>query len=223
MINYQTPTNLGIGLARGSACRIYSGEKILDYSGRILNLASRLMDIARPSGIVFDSSFGYDLLQDKIKELFSSDDNVYLRSVAEKTPMTIYFTKEYTIISDYNKTPIIDYKWKTELFETHSSYYRNIYQRTPKELIKYALDKEPVSPDRITLEMHIPLLLNGEQTGREKIFSIKEGNLSYKKVGRKSKLYIKIEEIMIFIKENDDIFDEKETIKIEITYPIKTN
>lgn len=71
MINYETPDNLGIGLARGSACRIFSGEKILDYSGRILNSASRLMDIARPSGIVFDSSFGYDLLEDNIKELFS--------------------------------------------------------------------------------------------------------------------------------------------------------
>ena len=48
MINFETPKNIGLGIARGSACCLKNDDKIIDYSGRILNLASRLMDIARP-------------------------------------------------------------------------------------------------------------------------------------------------------------------------------
>jgi len=70
MTNFPTPDKIGIGITRGSVCCIMSGSKILDYSGRNLNLASRLMEMARPSGIVFDESFGLDLLSDEKKVFF---------------------------------------------------------------------------------------------------------------------------------------------------------
>jgi class 3 adenylate cyclase len=56
MINFETPQKIGIGISRGTVCRLVSKDKTLDYSGRVVNLASRLMDMARPGGIVFDAS-----------------------------------------------------------------------------------------------------------------------------------------------------------------------
>lgn len=137
--------------------------------------------------------------------------------------MTIYFTKEYTIMSDYNKTPIMDYEWKTQLFETQSAYYRNIFKRASESPILLKLDKEPINPDRITLEIIIPLLLDGEQTTRINTRSIEDPTLSYRKVGRRHSLLLDVKEIMNFIEAHKDIFDETRKIKMEITYPIKTN
>ena len=48
MINFPTPERLGIGIARGAASRLFVEGQTLDYSGRTLNLAARLMDLARP-------------------------------------------------------------------------------------------------------------------------------------------------------------------------------
>lgn len=52
MVNFEVPTSLGVGIARGAATRLASGDLTLDYSGRPLNLAARLMDLARPRGVV---------------------------------------------------------------------------------------------------------------------------------------------------------------------------
>jgi class 3 adenylate cyclase len=43
LINSPTPKWVGIGIARGTATRIAADDKVLDYSGRPLNLCSRLM------------------------------------------------------------------------------------------------------------------------------------------------------------------------------------
>ena len=53
MINFPVPQRLGVGVARGTATRLASGGQVLDYTGRCLNLAARLMDKARPYGVVF--------------------------------------------------------------------------------------------------------------------------------------------------------------------------
>lgn len=58
MINFDTPQRAGVGLSRGAACRLISGRQTLDYSGRVLNTAARLTNLARPAGVVFDASFG---------------------------------------------------------------------------------------------------------------------------------------------------------------------
>lgn len=57
-INFPVPDSLGIGLSRGSASLLRTRRTVLDYSGRPLNLASRLMEVARPAGIVADHAFG---------------------------------------------------------------------------------------------------------------------------------------------------------------------
>lgn len=102
MINFEVPDCMGIGLSRGAACRLTSSDRTLDYSGRSLNMASRLMDFARPKGVVFDNSFGIELLPTPVREMFEQD-RVYIRSLAEDEPQSIWFTKAWTTISPASK------------------------------------------------------------------------------------------------------------------------
>lgn len=113
MINFETPKNIGIGLSRGPACRIFSGNKTLDYSGRYLNLASRLMDVARPRGIVFDSSIGIELLTPEQQKLFATE-SIYLKGVAESHSIDIWYTKDMTTIASSYKHRLDDIEWTTD-------------------------------------------------------------------------------------------------------------
>lgn len=110
MINFNVPEYIGIGLCRGPACRLSSGEITLDYSGSLINKASRLMDFARPSGIVLDGGFGFELLPEGIQEYFEKEE-VYVRGIAERTPIGIYYTKDYTKISSESKKPLVGPHW----------------------------------------------------------------------------------------------------------------
>jgi class 3 adenylate cyclase len=73
MINFPVPQKLGVGVARGSATRLVSDGGVLDYTGRCLNLAARLMDKARPSGVVFADSHAKYLLTPELALRFSDD------------------------------------------------------------------------------------------------------------------------------------------------------
>lgn len=55
MIDFEVPDRIGIGIARGACACLTSGARRLDYAGRPLNLAARLMDLARPRGVVIDA------------------------------------------------------------------------------------------------------------------------------------------------------------------------
>lgn len=92
MINFEVPARIGFGVARGPACCLVSGDVVLDYSGHLLNVTSRLADVARPRGIVIDAAFGVDLLPDEHRALFEKA-AVYLRSVAEDVPREVYIMK----------------------------------------------------------------------------------------------------------------------------------
>jgi len=143
MINYPTPEKIGIGLCRGSACCISSNEKILDYSGRVLNLASRLMDVARPSGIVFDESFGIELLEDDKKELFSEDE-IYIRGVAEEKPIGIHYLNNYTIISESFKKPIKEPIWEIITEKHIFSEFKKLDKNYRVQLKHKPLDKNKI-------------------------------------------------------------------------------
>jgi class 3 adenylate cyclase len=105
MVNYAVPHQLGIGIARGTACRLDSDGVALDYCGRVLNLSARLMDIARPSGIVLSADYAMSLLPRPMIDRFDRD-HVYLRGVAEREPIEIYYTKDLTSISPPQRQPI---------------------------------------------------------------------------------------------------------------------
>lgn len=152
VIYFPTPDKIGIGIARGSACCIVSEDKILDYSGKVLNLASRLMDIARPSGIVFHSSVGFHLLSDEHRKLFEKDDEVYIRGIAEEKPMTVYYTKTLTLISGYAKTPIREPVWRNEEFKSTLSKCLELKSLGANAAI-LQLEQEPLDKNQIFVQI----------------------------------------------------------------------
>ncbi len=105
MINFPVPARLGVGLARGSATVLTSDSKTLDYTGRPLNLAARLMDLARPFGVVFDDSFGIEELATATRKKFAHAD-VYVNGIAEESSMRVYYLPDWTTIAEYRMLPI---------------------------------------------------------------------------------------------------------------------
>ena len=215
MINFQTPKEIGIGLTRGSACCITSDNKVLDYSGRILNLASRLMDLARPSGIVFDESFRIDLLSKKTKELFS-EETVYVRGVSEKTPIKIHYTKEHTLISDLHKQPLKEPKWETQDREFLFKEWNRLRERNYFVLLK----RKPVDENKIMVRLGVPhprlkkvdKILMSTHT-----FMLDDEEISYKSVGSKHYVGIDIQAIKKLLEKVGVTGSTK--IKFSIYYP----
>jgi class 3 adenylate cyclase len=159
MVNFDVPGLIGVGLARGSATSLTAGTKVLDYSGRPLNLASRLMDLARPSGIVFDDSFGYGLLDEEAQELFDQD-TAYVKSIAESLPMRVYCLKGYTEIPEHNKKPMDGFKRITESPEELT--FAELEERAP--FYRHSLTHEPARKDNIELHLEYPAVkLNGRK------------------------------------------------------------
>jgi class 3 adenylate cyclase len=96
MVSPPVPKYLGVGIARGPATRLVSGTQVLDYTGRCLNLAARLMDKARPSGLVFGDDHAARLLTDEVRALFRAD-AVCVRGIAEQAPVGILVTSSVSI------------------------------------------------------------------------------------------------------------------------------
>jgi class 3 adenylate cyclase len=149
LINFPTPPKVGIGLARGTATRLLSGDKTLDYSGLPLNLASRLMDLARPSGVVFDGSFGPDLLGEEFLAKFSKS-RAYVKGIADLSPIDV-FTTDGIHIPDANRTP-----FGATLFaeETESITFRELKTRAPHFM--FTLKKRPADHASVRLEITFP-------------------------------------------------------------------
>jgi len=97
LINFDVPKKLGIGLSRGAATRLISEGITLDYSGKPLNAAAKLMDLARPSGLVLDDSYGVELMPKPIKSVFEST-RVYLSGISEGSLSRVYYTEGITKI-----------------------------------------------------------------------------------------------------------------------------
>lgn len=150
MINFPTPQKIGIGITRGSACCIHSEDEILDYSGKTLNLAARLMDMARPSGIVLDAGFGFDLLPNEIKELFS-EEMVYIRGIAEEDPIKVYFSKRHTVIPDLLKKPLKEPELNVDRYE----YLFSKIKRLGTDL-RLTLSRKPLDEDEILVTICHP-------------------------------------------------------------------
>jgi class 3 adenylate cyclase len=96
MVNFAVPQQLGIGVARGSVTRLVSGTLVLDYTGRCLNLAARLMDKARPYGVVFADTHASQLMDYEVAAEFA-DDFVCIRGIAESDPISISVSDGVTI------------------------------------------------------------------------------------------------------------------------------
>lgn len=150
MINFKTPTKLGFGISRGPACCLYSGRTTIDYSGNLLNLASRLNDLARPMGIVVDGGFLIDVIPEVLRSLFSSQ-QVFVRSIAEESAIDV-FCSNHVKLPSHALYPIAIESW--ELLEK---------SMTLKSLcswkgIKYNIDlpADLQAPDKFKVEVVYP-------------------------------------------------------------------
>jgi class 3 adenylate cyclase len=150
MVNFEVPGELGIGLARGGVGSLISGDKALDYTGRPLNLAARLMDLARPAGVVFDSSLGLELLSPELQEQFSKE-AVYIKGIAEDDPITVYCLKGRTRIPEYNKSPMNKLKQFTENKEVVA--LKTLQERGP---FLHPLSHEPAKKENILVHIRYP-------------------------------------------------------------------
>lgn len=155
MINVEVPQKIGIGVTRGTACCLTSGDIIIDYSGRLLNLTARLTDLARPSGIIIDGAFNINLLDDEQRGIFE-EANVYLKGIYEKEPTRIYFTPEFTAIPEYNKQPIAGEKWQEQLD------VKPFGELLKLGVFRYALEKKPASADSVRVKVFHNKMINGE-------------------------------------------------------------
>jgi len=158
MINFKVPEKIGIGVARGNACCLVSGDMVIDYSGRWLNLAARLTDLARPSGIVIDGRFNIGLLTEEQRALFKEED-VYLKGIAADKPVKIFYTPEFTSITQYNRQPI---EPKRRREEKHVVPYRNLLKlRDQVSIHMYPLEGIPADPDDIEVRSEHFAILKG--------------------------------------------------------------
>lgn len=210
MINFKVPDKVGIGLARGSACYLASGDRVIDYSGNTLNLSARLMDAARPSGIVFDSNFGIDLLSEEMRQEFALD-KIYLKSVAETDPIEVYYSKRMTKIGPSLKIPINDLKWETVEFTfTYAEIMTfNRYQ--------HKLPNTPINPSNITIKLVYPHVINNKVTKRNHRYALVE-NFTYSKEAETSYVIVNYSSIQGLLMGSN--LKKTHKIKIKIFYQI---
>ncbi len=110
MINYALPERIGFGVARGTAFCLYAGDEVIDYSGQVLNLASRLNDLAKPGGIVIDGAFLLEVIPKDLQKYFRPEE-VYIRGIAEDIPHEVFCSEE-VVINESAKTPLNSHTWE---------------------------------------------------------------------------------------------------------------
>jgi hypothetical protein len=152
MIPFEVPERLGIGIARGSGTLILAQDgSTIDYTGRPLNLAARLMDIARPLGVVLDGQIGVELLTPTVRVKFGQD-VVFINGIAEEEPRPINYQLGHTEISEYSKLPIRAPQPFTE--ERVQTTCRKISEKSSHFLIP--LTREPAHLDGARLHLTYP-------------------------------------------------------------------
>ena len=208
MIYFKVPDKIGIGIARGTACCLVSGETIIDYSGRLLNLTSRLTDLARSSGIVIDQSLGINLLDKNTRNNFKGQD-VYLDGIAEEEPIRVYFTKEFTTIPKRNTEPIASKRWR------HVEDIKPFRDLLKLEKFEYPLESEAASVEDIKVIVQHPSVIEGKVSKKYVQFT-QFKDFSYAVMAGKPKLWLDYTKLCEELKRNQ--VKENMNIKIDIAY-----
>jgi class 3 adenylate cyclase len=156
MINFAVPSSIGFGISRGTACRLYSGDKTLDYSGRLLNLSARLTSLARPGGIVLDGDFKLALIPEAQRERFR-EQNVYLRGIYESEPHPVYLFDTVTAVPQENLRPLSEPNWRRAESEKDIATLRKL---GPQFLLRL-----PSSPnmDTLVVKVSVPSYKDGKR------------------------------------------------------------
>jgi class 3 adenylate cyclase len=210
LINFPVPDRVGIGVARGPATRLESEGKILDYSGNTLNLAARIVDIARPTGVVFHDSVGIQLLPENLQPVFSKT-AVYLRGVAESVPVTVYYDHRLTRIPEGNKHPF-NVRWErwqraVTLGDIEHSLKLNVQESI------FRLTSKPFDPKQISVDV---AWKRGATKG--KVLRQSFHDFKYVQEGSEAKLSLDLARLAQQLKANKEI-TRKSELKIRAIYP----
>ena len=161
-ISGKTPQFVGIGLARGSATRLVSGGLVLDYTGKCLNLAARLMEKARPSGVVFHDARASQLLDDEMVAFFGPD-QIYVRGIAEEEPLSV-LTSEDVELTRLDREPI---RSKTELTWCEEPTLLSVAEVRQSSNFGFWLPRKPHSFERVAVRATWDIYNQyGKKTGR---------------------------------------------------------
>lgn len=212
MVNFDVPTLVGIGIARGAACRIRAGRLTLDYSGRVLNLASRLMSLARPSGIVIDTAFGLDLVPTAMASTLSAE-KVYLAGIAEEEPIPIVYTPEVELPPE-SLVPIRKLQWRRVSEEFTVREWRS---RGPL----YDIDLPSAPHDVSRIESHAAWTRKPTTTASKGFgTSLTIPNAQYLTEGDRHKVRLNAAEIVDVVLGTG--VSLKTRVKVDITYPTRS-
>lgn len=208
LINFTVPNKIGIGVARGAACCLTSGRRIIDYSGRLINLTSRLTALARPSGIVIDQSLGIDLLDERTRNNFKEQD-VYLYGIAESTPIKVYFTDKFTRIPERNKRTITEETWQ------HTTDVKPFSDIAKSGRFLYVLKSKPISDESIEVKIFHPKITRGKiHEGYNTMFYFKD--FKYRLITGKPVVSLNFEKLRKELEKNKVKKDMK--VYIDIAY-----
>jgi hypothetical protein len=159
MINFDVPDQVGIGISRGSAVRLVAEDVTLDYSGRVLNVASRLMDLARPAGLVLDQGFGTDLLPTELADDLVEQE-VFLKGVSPRDPVRISYWPSSVEIPAVNLKPLDEQNWE------HATHRCTLGVLKKMPALALPLSAQPLSPDTLDCRVrHDQVVGDGEEEG----------------------------------------------------------
>lgn len=213
VVNFSVPDKIGIGISRGPVCHIISDDRTIDYSSSVINLASRLMGLARPHGIVFSADLGIQMLLAEMKEIFT-DEKVYLPGIAEKSPIEVYYSKSLgTRIMEMYTRPLDVREWTTD----NLGFYKFKHIKLQCEKMKHMillLSKKPIDPNDIVMRILMP-----EHIIKKEGFGFLELNVfQYKFEGGESKILIKPSDLMK--KLQDFPLADNDILRVAFKYPI---
>lgn len=206
-IYFPVPDKIGIGISRGCSCCIKANGTIIDYSGQVLNVASRLMDIARPKGIIVENNFDINTLDG---DYAFGTDSVYLTGVAEREPVNIYYQKDDVTIKTFNKHPIGVSDWKTI---ERKIQYKEI---APFETYSITLEGEPYSEGAIVIQTVCPDKRTGTRGDISSFLNKEDWEL--KRIGDTYIIYFKTNSIKQLI--DEEMIDEDDVVRTIVIYPI---
>jgi class 3 adenylate cyclase len=174
MINFPVPDKVGLGIARGTACRLFAGEKTLDYSGRLLNLAARLMNLARPSGVVVDADFKLEMIPEPERAHFR-EEKVYLRGIAEDSPRSVYLLDSVVKVPKENLARFGEPVWRSHEVKTTAKKLKALLPH------KYFLQlpSPPDSVENIVVKLTHPLYRSRKPVGRKDLVHTLKADVNY--------------------------------------------
>ena len=218
LITESVPDKVGIGVARGFACKLQSGEELVDYSGNILNLAARLMDMARPSGVVLDSSVIARMKSEELPELFRknfSEDKGFLRGVSEIQPVTVHYNKRYTTVPDSFHIPIGS-EWASSRETLTLAPLMEIFQANPSNVYSITLGGEPTDSSQIRISVE----RIETRAGRKFRVRQKFSEFYYEPTDSNYEVKLRLETLLPMLKDKLNLQD---SFTIIARYPTKTS